>query len=379
MCSSRTTNLFCRYYRRRPLTWVFFSVFLTITVIIVTSVTVRYTSSGGDSVDSTKLYSPTDTRIVPVNNALCQSLKMNVGAEGDSGYLATLYVLNAPPKLTGRETFTFNVQPSFSSSSDYQYYYFYLHPGSNFTVSACVTQASYPAKFYLFKGQQNFNRWQDDEYYTGYKDSFNVVSVCSLENKTKSYSIGNNDDYYYLVYESVYYTVNGLNVTATFHRTRYEVDNSSVVDSCSEFSGSYGAACSLGVALSGHSGYLAITPREDTIVDWTDGIDVDISCGARIWMYFIISLCALVGAVGIIATAIVVCVCVHKKRKQKNSTTTSTNDTVATAATTDAAPLISNPPPYSSPPPPTNPNYHPVPGGAYESNVDMVAPPPYKP
>ena len=369
-----------RYYRRRPLTWAFLSVFFSVAIIIGLSVTLRYTSSGGYSSDSTRLYSPTDTRIVPVNNILCQSLGLSIGDDGDyepHGYVATLYILNTRPKLTGRETFTFSVHPSSDYTANYKFYYFYLHPGSNFTVSACITDMSSSANFYLFKGQRNFQNWQDNEYSTNYKDFFFVDTMCSDGNKTKSYSVGDNDDYYYLVYSDLSFVTDGLNVTATFHRTRYEIDNSTVIDFCSENSNYYGASCSLSVPFSGHTGYLAITPASPFYFVWTDGIDVDTVCGARIWMYAIISICALVGAVGVIATVIVVCVCVRRKRKQNRPTTSaSTNAVVATTLEEPVAPLLSDPP-YSANPPLTNPNYQPVPGGAYGSSAG--APPAYKP
>ena len=261
--------LLYRYYRRRPLTWAFLSVFFSVAIIIGLSVTLRYTSSGGYSSDSTRLYSPTDTRIVPVNNILCQSLGLSIGYDGNDygyGYTATLYILNAQPKLTGRETFTFSVQLS-GYTANYKFYYFYLHPGSNFTVSACITDLSASADFYLFKGQRNFNKWQDDEYSTNYKDYFFVDTMCSDGNKTKSYSVGDNDDYYYLVYSGLSFVTDGLNVTATFHRTRYEINNSTIVDSCSEISNDYGSSCSLSVPFSGHSGYLAITPVNPDTLD----------------------------------------------------------------------------------------------------------------
>ena len=91
-------------------------------------------------------------------------------------------------------------------------------------------------------------------------------------------------------------------------------------------------------------------------------------------MYAIISVCALVGAVGVIAMVIVVCVCVRRKRKQNRPTTT--NAVVATTLEEPVAPLLSNSP-YSANPPLTNPSYQPVPGGAYGSNAG--APPAYKP
>ena len=317
-----------------------------------------------------------------MNNILCQSLGLSVGYDGDYevyGYLATLYILNAQPKLTGHETFTFSVQPPVDYSRDYVFYYYYLHPGSSFTVSACLTDPTLLVDFYLFKGRNNFKNWQDYEYSPNYKDYFSVDTACSDGNKTKSYSVGDYDNYYYLVYHYsiTTYVTDGLNITATFHRTRYEIDNSTIVDSCSENSNDLGSSCSLSVPFSGHTGYLAITPVNPDTLDWTDGIDVDTVCGARIWMYAIISVCALVGAVGVIATVIVVCVCVRRKRKQNRPTTSASTNAVVTVKTEEpVAPLLSNPP-YSANPPPTNPNYQPVPGGVYGSNAG--APPAYKP
>ena len=139
--------------------------------MVGTSVTIRYTASGGDyDDDDSVLYAPIDTRVVSVSSALCQSVRMDVGTLGDDygGYRATLYMLDSPPTLTGRDSFTFSDQPSFSYSEEYKFYYYYLHPGSNFTMSACITDAGYPMTLYLFKGHNRFSDWRDNEYSTKY-------------------------------------------------------------------------------------------------------------------------------------------------------------------------------------------------------------------
>lgn len=108
----------------------------------------------------------------------------------------------------------------------------------------------------------------------------------------------------------------GLHYNVTFHQTQYELGNSSSVQSCSVNSSSVGSSCSVGVPLSGHTAYLAVQPLPETVIDWVDRIHVDTICGARIWMYVVISMCVMIGVVGISGTLIFLCVCVHEKRKK---------------------------------------------------------------
>lgn len=132
---------------------------LIVIIIVSTTVTVRYTATSDDALH----YAPTDTRIIPVNNALCEGLELTVDS-ALVGYKASLSILDLRPQLIGSESFSIFDSP-YMGHNDFQYYYFYMYRGSKFTVSACI-HAGYSAyaTFSMIKGHETFKRWDDDPY-----------------------------------------------------------------------------------------------------------------------------------------------------------------------------------------------------------------------
>ena len=363
-------------HRRRPLSWGLCSIFITVAIIVTVTVTVRYTASGdNDDLE----YGPTDTRIISVSNALCEKVYFTA-RDSDSDVEVHLYALSSRPLLTGRESFSLlNEQPHFTYDQEFQFYYYYMPKGSMFSVYACLLDQSRPRiTFYLIQGHKNFGDWKDD--YSHSKDHFRINTLCQLGNSSKSYTV-NSDDFYYLVFEADSPPLtNALNVSMYFERTRYEVDNSSVIDSCSsEINLVTFATCSLGLPLSGSTSLLTIKPVDSTDIDWKAGVTVDIGCNARIWMYFIISLSVLIGVVGILVTFFVlVYCCVRHKKKASTATTTAATTTATTSpANLDADRSLDNAPLLHEVPPSANPNFPPGPSSSTYGS-DYPPPPPYK-
>ena len=171
-----------------------FSIVVTVLIVTLSTVSVRYTA-GSYSDDDGLDYAPTDTRIVPVSNSFCQNLELNTDDTSDSGYTATLYMLNAPPMLTGKETFSFSETP-YIISDYYKYYYFYMYPGSSFDVSACIgILASGSSTFILIKGNHRFSRWLDG-ISVPREHSFPITTHCSDGAVRHSYQISHEDSYF---------------------------------------------------------------------------------------------------------------------------------------------------------------------------------------
>ena len=333
-------------------------------MIVTVSVSVRYTASGDDDDLS---YGPTDTRIISLSNALCEKVKFTSGGS-TYGYEMNFYTLSSPPKLTGRESFSLlNERPDFSFH-DFQYYYYYMPKGSNLTMSACVLNQNQPrVTFYMIKGNNNFKNWKDD--YGHSKAHFRIDAPCGSRNNTYSYSV-TSDDFYYLVFDAERSLSNALNVSMYFDRTQYEVDNSTVIDYCSRDTTSIiYQSCSLGLPLSGSTVLLQVAPAEGTEIDWKFEVYVDVGCSARIWMYFVISLCVLIGVVGILVAFFVFIYfyCIRKK-------TTGNTNTLPANLSADAGTKADDAPLLNEMPPPVNPNY---PQSSASSDYG-TAPPPYK-
>ena len=350
----------CRYYyRRRPCTYVVSSIVVSLVVLLVIILSVRYTASDYTADDGLQ-YAPTDTRIIPVSNALCQGLQLRI-TDTQPGYTATLTMLNSRPQLTGHEMFSFTEElPQFSYDYEYYYYYFYMYPGSTFTVSACLSSGS-NANFYLIKGNSRFRSWQNDFFRP--KDRFQF-GACPSGNVTHTYHV-NKEDYYYLILYSTTYS-DQARTYMSFSRTRYEDSNGTYSDRCTLSTSELSPTCSIGVPVSGKTAYLTITPDEDTVIDWAnDRISLNTSCSPRVWMYFMITLLIVAGLAAVLVP-LVICIILRLRKGNKSTTTSAT--TASAPAETDSAPLV-------APPPPSNPDFEPPPDYGSKFN----APPAYKP
>lgn len=346
---------FFRYsYRRRPMTWVVFSIVLVVIIIVSVPVTIRYTASDYRADDGLH-YAPTDTRIIPVKSALCEGLKLTV----DStlvGYTASLSMLDLHPQLIGNERFYIS-DTIHMGRRDYEYYYFYMYPGSTFTVSACLFEgySSAFANFLMIKGNSKFKEWEDDPYLIqGY---FEVNTACSTgHNNSRTYN-AKKEDFYYLVFEAGKSPAK-LNIYMSFYRVRYErIGDGTASDSCS-VTGNYSDSCTVSVPLSGgKTPFLTVSPDAGTVIDWKDGIGLETKCVPRVWVYAMIALSILVGLL-LIIVPVVICIVV-KLRKRKKATTsvpaTVTPSAASLTAETDTTPLFNSPPPtnphYQDPPP----------------------------
>ena len=361
--------IFCRhYYGRRPATWVVLSVLLVVVLIITITVSVRYTASNYTDDDGLQ-YAGTDTRIIPVSGNLCEGLRLTVN-NAQSGYTASLSVLNSRPKLTGSETFAFSGDFHLGRR-DYEYYYFYMYPGSSFTVSACISNGyTAYATFNMIKGNSRFNSWIDEPF--NVKDSFQVNAPCTNGNNNSHTYRVTKEDYYYLIFDADYSQATQLSFYASFHRTRYDAGLNVTSDICSTDTGIQGSSCSVSVPLSGKTMFLEVAPQPGTEIDWAHGIGLDTKCVPRVWMYFVIALCILIGLVAILVPLLAFVIIKLRKKNQATTRVTATAgvNTAASAATVevDTAPLISAPPP-------ANPDYQ-EPPPAYGSNY--TAPPEYK-
>lgn len=353
------------YYRRRPATVcsVFgcsiVGVFITLAVIF----SIRFTYVGEAS-GMVETYAPNDTRLLSYSDVFCDSLYIQTDQATDEDMSAHLLILDEQPTLTDHDSFAVSELLEVPTSDSYsEYVSFYLYSGSSIHTAACLPDgATYYPTFYLIRGTDNFNSWTYDLSPVHTIAHFDVNTNCADGNNTFPYAVTTQGEYF-LVYYNEHYLSDSVNVQFTydFFRTKYSVNDSFPIRSCSISLSSY-VSCQLALDFdSGHSALLVVD--QSNFDDWTQNINISISCGARIWIYAVISAAVLVGACALLTTIIVTCVCIYKRRQKRYAPLA---DTTATA---EAAELPKedavNPPPY-------NPTYG-------QANYGSTAPPPYAP
>ena len=328
---------FYRYRRYRGWGWGIGGLaFMVILIVVICSISIRY--SGGQE-GSDNYYAPGDTRIVSYNPAFCQSLTL----KDTSSTGATLYLLKEKPVLTGSDNFTitqqYNIQPIYE-----HHLYYYLHQGSDVSGTMCLISGT-TSKFYLIKGTNNFNHWKDDGHSSNTLVYFDITAPCG-SNRTFTYSITREDQYYFVFYNPSYSTNSVVGGTLTFNRALYQIANQNdIVDSC--FAGGRSSTCTLDVPFQSNYTALIIVDSSESM---DDSISIDTSCGARVWMYAVITVVPVLFVVLCIIGTVVTCTLVKRHRQKKYEPL---NDPpTATAADLGTGGLATEPPP-----PPFNPDY----------------------
>ncbi len=316
-------------YRSHQIGLLIGSIILTVIVVVVIAVGLRFSVSSDYSNRGELFYSPTDTRVIPFSRAFCQGVTL-ITKDPDDRFNISLYRLSSVPKLTGHETFSFSGELDFSKYN-YNHYLFYLHEGSTFTVSACYAQAGNRVHFYLIKGYSRYNQWT---YYptTSYAEKdFEVTDFCSSStNKTHIYTILS-PGYYYMTFLTRRMFTSDFNTHFTFNRTLYEFANESITESCSMGSNEDGD-CNVGIPLSGSSTALVTVQPLDEYVDWTAHIAMRTKCNHRVWVYVIVVLFSVAtGVITPLAVLVCVCACLRRRKRSQKYTSLSSDPTSVTS------------------------------------------------
>ena len=331
---------------------MFWGVFWLCVVGIIVALAVVFSLRFGAPNDnsSSNEYAPNETRSVHYSTTLCQSVTAEYDPSvSDYNSSATFYILSETPPLNDHDELTFSRKELFSAYSAYNYWSYYLYPGSNFHASVCKDDIV-SMKFYLIRGNKNFNKWIDDpsSSYALYTKSIN--NVCP-DRYNYTYNVKTEGEYY-LVYRLESYSRTYLSVNFDFHRTKFTLDPSKIISNCTLDVGSFSSKCSLDVPMSSNVGLVSVNPFTEL-----DGqASLSFSCGARIWFYSVVSVVTVAVIVLIIASIIIVICCVFRHRKKKYAPLAGGNQ--PSPSTTGPAPSTAT---YVSgtqpPPPPYNPSY----------------------
>jgi len=335
-----TTFAFSRYRRYHGWGWGIGGLVFAVIIVVAVSMSIRYTG-GQNSTDSD--YAPGDTRIVSHSSIFCQSLTLR----DTSSTAATLYLLREKPQLTGRDSFTVPESYSIDPGNENHLYY-YLYPGSQFSVSTCLSSGTL-ASFYLIKGTHNFNKWSDDasSYYALHH--FDITSLCSQGRKNYTFSFSSEDQYYFVLYNPnpFYYATVGIEATFTFDRVLYQPVNSTIVDSC-QAGGQGPLSCTRDVPYQSNYTALIVVDSPPTTTP-EENISIDTSCGARVWIYVVITVVPVLFVALCIIGIVVACVLVKKRRKKVYEPLNTPPKATANLGSGNEVPAYA--------PPPFNPGY----------------------
>ena len=262
--------------------WFFLIGVAVAVVVLVTPVTVTYQKM---SRPLSFVFTPGETRIVPLSNTWCQATTLY------SGSLVTvatsLYLLQTTPTLTATSNITLTNNDILSSNT-YKSWAFYLHPGSNFSITGCVKYANYKVQFLAIKGRSSYDAWVSRPSYATDSGNYYAITfnnLCSNNTAnlvTSGLTLASEDDYYFVVYSNINYLV----FTLSIKRTEYVPVSGGVVRSCTTTPFS---RCSLNILYnSGQTILVQTSPATDG--DWSTKINVSTSCEARVWVYAVVEI-----------------------------------------------------------------------------------------
>ena len=304
--------------------WLLVSVTGTAIIAVITSVAIRYTTSGGKG-----YYPPMSTQIIPLSNLFCQSLNVTV-LELSYDNTVSFYLLDSPPELTGRKlVYDWDTDARFGE--EILHYHYGMHPGSHFTVAACLKHDYDLLYFFLIKGNRDFERWNRHYSEGGIgavveSRTLNITANCNFSSDTFHYRVRQDGSYHLVFAGKTHFDENDSdthNISIRYSLTYYKPSQyHSVISSChlqhpSDIIHTQ-TTCSLDIPLHGTSGFLVLNG---------DGIDglISIVCAPRMLAYAVLSVSTLV--VVAVVTTVVIVACAFKSKKSMQ----------------DASPLLSGP------------------------------------
>ena len=235
----------------------------------------------------------------------------------------------------------------------------------------CLNEASSSSvvSFFLIKGDDNWDRWEEDGLASHSKISFSINNLCSGGNNTQLYTF-TSTDYYYFAFDNLNSLSLRIKASLLLQRTEYVVTNVSIADSC-RIGGSVDR-CTVSVPY--QSSYTALLSVDNGPIA-EENLDIDWSCDPRVWVYVLIVMFPLLFVVAVLVSICILCICYARRRQAGYSTVSeppvAQPEEVTTTVTTTVTP---------SAPPPVNPNYAAPPPQYGSTDFKTVAdtPPDYK-
>ena len=295
--------------------------------------------------NSSRQYRLTDQVILAYKSDFCQTIiAQSTDMPKSSVSNATLYILKSRPPSSDVENFNLS-ETATLKTDNWHSWNFYLNKGSRVSFNVClkgVDGISPQVTFYIVKGPSNFITWESDSF-TAYEVTKDVTG-CS----THSYTIRDDDKYYFIFYS--YFSYKKTHVSVDFHVQRkvYHVSPNAVAEKCLFLLDGY-STCSVGVPFS--SSYTALLSLNTSLpVNYDDVGTIKVSCVPRNSIYAVIVVCIAVPVI-LLVVLVIVCMCIRARRsKSKYYKMIEENTTVArpkeVSGTADVAPGANHPPSY---------------------------------
>jgi hypothetical protein len=288
---------FCYWARKNVKCRVFIFFGLLVIVLTSTFLGLRFTIGGSYSNEG-QSYGPTDTRLIPFSDFFCESLSLQTNYNGSSEYNISFLMLSSQPLLFKLENHTFSER---ITAEIQQHYIFYMHVGSKVTVKACFVNSTaiLPlTRLYIIKGVHGFSGGYLRSDITSVVAEFSISHDCAGSGAPFSYSI-EDDDFYYFIFHSGalgFVPVLNLDVNMSFHSTHYSLYDAEIEKSCTLSTSDSGSVCTQDVPLTKGYALLSIQPVYE--VDELDQVSLETYCHPRILVYILLpGLCTLACAV----------------------------------------------------------------------------------
>ena len=324
---------------------------VTITLAIIFSV--RYGLPSDNSSD--KQYAPNETRIIPYSPIFCGHISISANTLLPDT-IAIFSVLSEKPQLIDHDSFQFSESPKFDSPQhDYHSWSYHLYQGSTISFSACKQESYAHFQYLLIKGAGNFNSWVDNPRSSKAIDSNSIPDLCSTSSRTNyTHKVTIEEDYYMVFF--LHDSTNGdLDIQFDLYRTKYvPVPESNLVNCTLNENEFIGQSCSVDVPMM--NGYGLLSLSTDLNGYWSESSDIDVSCGARVWVYVTISLISVAFFV-LVMVCIMACCCYFVRRQRKKYAPLNTETTSQATPIIPEAPVPTTaayvtgkeaPPPYNS-------------------------------
>ena len=257
---------------------------------------------------ATNFYSPGDSRLIHLSSFFCERVHFSIKSKATG---AAFFLVDSAPPLTDRNNFTINSNDTLSmNDSFYHFWQYHLHPNSSMTMNVCTDCSRVILDIYVIKGNENINRWGDDPGRNYTEVSQNVSDVCPIKSSLM-YTAVEEDEYYFIIHNTFDRLVLYYDVTLQVERFEYESPptdvNSTAQDYCAISSG---GNCALEIPYSTGSQRVLVVTTIPENVDWSENIDIQISCSRRHWAYAVVVLVPLfVVAAGIVVIVLLIWHC----------------------------------------------------------------------
>ena len=300
-----------------------FTMVILLLLVLMVALPLSYGTNIRDNEENQHAYSPTDTVLISYSNTLCQGLQLSVPVP-DFPVSSTLYLLDEKPELGKQDPFSFYRKSILTERGDYEYWKVFLYPGSTASYSACylLETGGQNVVFYLVKGTNNYEYWQDNYNSFLYKDR--ITSSCSSGPNSSYTFTATAEDNYYFILELNNSNPSEVGINFDFNRILYDVNNGSIISSCGILLDERGSLCSVSLPLSSHpTALLEMQPYGEETDEWDSNIRVDVTCQPRAWVYAVITLSGVGFIVVLIAIALAVYMYCFRVAKTRPTTSTS--------------------------------------------------------